>query len=308
MIPKVTAIITTFNRANFLKSAIQSVLRQTMLDLELLVLDNSSKDNTEAVVKSFNDTRIRYIKHEPMGIAAARNLGVRQAKAEFFAFLDDDDEWLENKLADQLAVFDKGDSELALVYGGFIRIDNDGSIIRNVAPKIRGNVLKELLYVDPFTGSASNPMLRKSIVEKVGYYDTDIKTGEDWELYLRIAKNYKVDFTPAYVVKVRSHQGPRLGDKLDEAAKLEIKLLEMYAEVFDGDSKLKSFYLQRIGGKLIRTGNKKQGIDYIRKAISIRPFNYIAYVQYLLAMISDKLYLKAHNHYLQKDRLKREMH
>jgi glycosyltransferase involved in cell wall biosynthesis len=99
----VSAIITSFNRADYLRGAIQSVLAQSFEDYELLVLDNSSTDETRAVVADFLDPRIRLIVHPRQPIAAARNLGLREARGEFVAFLDDDDEWLPLKLERQLA-------------------------------------------------------------------------------------------------------------------------------------------------------------------------------------------------------------
>ncbi len=92
--PKVSAIVTTFNRSEKLKRAIVSVLNQTEQDFELVILDNSSTDDTSSVVRSFRDPRIRYFRHPPLNIARARNFGVKKARTAFIGFLDDDDEWL----------------------------------------------------------------------------------------------------------------------------------------------------------------------------------------------------------------------
>ena len=169
MAPKVSAIITTFNRANFLRKSIGSVLTQEYRDFELLILDNSSTDNTEKIVKSFQDNRLRYIKHEPLDISQARNLGIKEAEGEFIGFLDDDDEWLPNKLGAQLEVFAKGNETLALVYGGFVLVDSTGKKLREHKPVLRGNILEDLLaQKDAFTGSASNPLLVRQAVALLG--------------------------------------------------------------------------------------------------------------------------------------------
>ena len=95
----VSAIIPTYNRANIVIRAIQSVLNQTYQNFELLVIDDGSQDNTEEIVTGIHDNRIKYIRHEKnKGVAAARNTGIEAAKGEFIAFLDSDDEWLPNKL------------------------------------------------------------------------------------------------------------------------------------------------------------------------------------------------------------------
>ena len=296
--PQVSAIITTFNRANFLEKAIKSVLGQTYSDFELLILDNSSIDDTQNVVKSFIDDRIRYIRHQPLNIAQARNLGVKEAKGEYVAFLDDDDEWLPNKLKAQLEVFKEGDESLGLVYGGFIWMAETGEDIKKHIPKLRGAILPDLLTQrDAFTGSASNPMLRKSAVEGLGGYNEEVLTGEDWELYLRLSEEYQVDFTEEPVVKIRHHSGARLGDKLKSAAELELMVMDRYREIFEKNQKLKSFYFQKIGGKFYRSGEVKKGKDYIARAIKIYPANFSAYGQYILSFFGQIFYRGIHKTY-----------
>lgn len=293
--PKVTAIITTFNRALFLGKAIKSILAQTFENFELLILDNSSTDNTEEIVKGFNDKRITYIKHKPIGISAARNLGVKEAKGEFVAFLDDDDEWLPNKLQDQINIFNKDGSDTALVYGGFVWINEKNKIIGKHLPVIRGYILKELLsQKDYFTGSASNPMIRKGVFEKIGYYDEKVLTGEDWEFYLRLAQKFKIDFTNKFVVKISQHSGSRLGGKLLEAAELELLVLKKYGDIFENDKKLKSLYLQKIGGKFCRIGKTKIGRKYLKRALNINSFNLIVLGQIVFSFFGKKFYQKTH--------------
>ena len=96
--PTLTTIIPTYNRAALVKRAIQSVLNQTFQDFEIIVVDDSSVDNTEEVVKGFRDDRIRYIRHpNNKGLPAGRNTGIKVASGEYIAFLDDDDEWKKRK-------------------------------------------------------------------------------------------------------------------------------------------------------------------------------------------------------------------
>jgi glycosyltransferase involved in cell wall biosynthesis len=100
--PKVSAVIPTYNRAQFLERAIRSVLDQTFQDFEIVVVNDASPDEgaTDAVVKDFRDPRIKYFRHETnKGIGATRNTGVLNSSGEYIAFLDDDDAWLPQKLA-----------------------------------------------------------------------------------------------------------------------------------------------------------------------------------------------------------------
>jgi O-antigen biosynthesis protein len=300
-VPAVTCVITTFNRERYLPAAIQSVLAQTATDFELLVLDNASTDGTERLVASFGDPRIRYLKHPPCTIGRQRNLGVRQARADFIAFLDDDDEWLPTKLERQLAAFRAADPDVALVYGGFVRVDADGLEFEVHPPVLRGHVLSDLLWhADAFTGSASNPMLRLSAVRALGGYKDALATSEDWELYVRLAERHRVESVPDVVVRIRSHRGPRLGDRVDEALRAEeIVLVEHQAAM---DSRLRSFYLQTIGGKLTRLGHGGAGRIKIKEAIRLDPTNVRAYVQYALSLCGSRVYRQAHGLYRRRFR------
>src|SRR5262245_24547581 len=101
--PLVTVVIPTHNRAGRVRSAIESVLHQTYADFEIVVVDDASEDGTENTVRGVLDPRVRYIRHAvARGDAAARNTGIRNSTGEYVAFLDDDDEWLPEKLRFQV--------------------------------------------------------------------------------------------------------------------------------------------------------------------------------------------------------------
>ena len=119
---KVSVIIITHNRSNLLGAAITSVLNQTFQDFEIIVVDDASKDDTGNVVQTFDDKRIRYIRHETnKGHAAARNTGLQNAVGEYIGFLDDDDAWLPEKLQRQVALLDGSPAVVGGVYAGFLK-------------------------------------------------------------------------------------------------------------------------------------------------------------------------------------------
>jgi glycosyltransferase involved in cell wall biosynthesis len=303
MRPAVTAIITTYNRATYLEEAVRSVLRQSFVDFELIILDNSSEDETGSVVQGFNDPRLCYIKHEPLNISQARNLGVKEAQAEYIAFLDDDDQWLPEKLERQVAFFQKADPSVALVYGGFVRFDSNGRDFHTHEPWQRGKILRSLLRLeDEFTGSASNPMLRKAAVLNVGGFDEAVRTGEDWELYLRLAEKYDVDFITEPVVRIRHHFGSRLSDRLMDYLDLETRVLDRFKSLIESDEELHSFWLQRLGGKFIRLGMYPEGRRMVIQAIRRQPGNGTAYVQYLSSFLGGRFYRHCHKVYLNHKR------
>src|SRR4030042_5052103 len=106
--PTVSIIIPTYNRAHLVMRAINSVLDQSFQDFEIIIVDDASRDNTEKMVSGIRDKRIFYIRHEKnRGGSAARNTGIKQARGEYIAFLDSDDEWLPEKLEKQLKVLEQ---------------------------------------------------------------------------------------------------------------------------------------------------------------------------------------------------------
>jgi len=279
-----------------LAHAIRSALDQTHRDLELLVLDNSSTDATADVVRGFVDARLRYIRHPPATIAGARNLGIREATGDYVAYLDDDDEWLPDKTERQLSLLVGGSSRLGLVYGGFVRVDTNGAEFETHAPALRGRVLEALLWQrDAFTGSASNPMMPTRVMRSLGGYNDAITTSEDWELYLRLAERYDVDYVPETVVRIRAHRGSRLGDRIREAGHVEEMVLERYKATMP--PRLLSFYLQKIGGKLCRTGSIVEGRERIRDAIRVNRFNGVAYLQFVASYLGHRRYQQIHAYY-----------
>jgi len=295
---RATAIITTFNRKELARKAIASVLAQTFTDFELIVLDNSSKDGTEEMVKSFNDPRIVYVKHPQLTIAAARNLGVKTARGEFLGFLDDDDEWLPKKLELQVGLFDRSPKDVALVYGGFNRVTVQGEIYDTFVPTLRGDVFDGYFCGhDILTGSASNPLIRKSAFDVSGLYDERIKSSEDWEMYLRLARDFKFDFVEEPVVNIRAHAGPRLGDRLEDAAQAELIACEKFKDYLVMHPTCHAYYLQTIGGKYCRIGKSEQGRKYLSEAIAVTPGNMVARVQYVLSFFGAKVYRYFHTFY-----------
>lgn len=120
--PLVSVVIPTYNRAEFLPRAVESVLRQTVDDFELIVVDDASTDDTEAVVERFDDPRVEYVRHGTnRGGSAARNTGIERSSGEYIAFLDSDDEWYPRKLERQVEELRSRSDEWVATYCGFER-------------------------------------------------------------------------------------------------------------------------------------------------------------------------------------------
>jgi len=193
--PTVSVVIPAYNRAHSIGQAIQTVLNQTYQDLEIIVVDDGSSDNTEGVVRGLKDIRIRYIRHEKnKGATAARNTGIKAAKGEYIAFQDSDDEWLPQKLEKQMKVFEKVPPKVGVVYTGFLRIVNGKKeyIPYSWVVQKEGDIHKELLKGSFIT--TPSLVVRKKCFEKAGMFDERLPRLQDWELVLRLSKYYDFKF------------------------------------------------------------------------------------------------------------------
>jgi len=207
---EVSVIIPTFNRSALLQDALKSVLGQTFQDFEVIVVDNSSKDNTGEVVRSFHDPRIKLFEIDNEGvIARSRNYGLKEAKGEFIAFLDDDDMWLPEKLEAQLNYL-KEHPEYSAVYSNtWIVADNDSKRRLYLKPEgfRKGDIFSDLLKENIIPQLTL--LIRREVFERVGLLNEDpsLRCVEDYEYMLRVAMVFKVGFIEAPLTIYRLHPG-----------------------------------------------------------------------------------------------------
>ncbi len=189
--PLFSIIIPTYNRVTLLTRAIDSVLEQTLNDFELIVVDDHSTDDTESVVNRIDDSRVLYLVNQrTKGSAGARNTGVAKAKAEWIAFLDDDDYWLPEKLEKQYRKIKEANGELGLVYTLFSEL-KDGVLIKRKGKIIEGWIFWDLLF-NNYIGTASCVAIRKAAIERVDGFDEHFPSKVDTDLYIRIAREYRI--------------------------------------------------------------------------------------------------------------------
>ena len=194
---KVSIIIPTYNRAEVLAASIQSVLQQTYTDFELLIVDDGSSDNTDIVVESIIDNRIRYLKMpENKGASTARNEGIRQANYDYIAFQDSDDYWKPEKLEKQMAFLTQR-PEVGLLYCPYECKKADGTTIlvpgSNIPPEEKqGNIYRYMLLRN--TIGTPSVLMRRQCLEKSGLFCESLTCLVDWELFLRIARDHEIAF------------------------------------------------------------------------------------------------------------------
>jgi glycosyltransferase involved in cell wall biosynthesis len=208
--PVVSVVIPAFNAAEFIGQTLDSVLGQTLARLEVIVIDDGSTDETNAIVERFaeSDPRIRLVHQENAGVGAARNTGIRLARGRYVAPLDADDVWLPEKLQKQVARMEECGSETGMVYCWSHLIDGAGRLVGVNAPvTIEGRVPRALI-VRYVIGNASVPLFRATALSDVGGYLTRADQGgvqgcEDWDLTLRVAERHDVRVVPERLVLYR---------------------------------------------------------------------------------------------------------
>ena len=209
--PMITVVIRTFNRAQLVGRAIESVLAQTFEDFELIVLDDYSQDNTTEVVHNYiaRDLRIRYIRHEQnMGTGKGFNTANAVARGKYVAYLDDDDIWRIDKLAKQVEKFESCSNRVGLLAGGVQYWNSDtGKKLRTWIPNRKGNVYWDSLgNSGAVFGPPSAAMIKRSVLEDVGLFREDMPRGCCQQYYRRIAKKYEIDFVEDIVLDYYCHE------------------------------------------------------------------------------------------------------
>jgi len=188
-LPRVSVVMATYRRQDVLPCAIRSVIDQTMTDWELLVVDDEPSEATEGVIASFEDPRIRYLAHDRnRGLCAARNTGIRNATADYIAFLDDDDVFLARKLELQCQVLDRSADSVGVV-SCFERIHRSGgnTVVRGI--RLEGNVHRALLRNDLIRMQPL--MVRRVCFERVGFFDERLRMHDDYDMTLRLSRSFR---------------------------------------------------------------------------------------------------------------------
>lgn len=203
----VSALIPTYNYARFVGRAIDSVLAQTYADVECLVVDDGSTDETPAVLARYGD-RIRVIRQQNRGLSAARNTAIGAARGDLVALLDADDEWKPEKLARQVEWFERTPG-LAVVGCGTIVIDDDGRRVRHAlwtSPGTGRTALRGIALREAWVGgSGSGALIRRAVFDEVGLFDESLTAAEDWDMWLRIAASHRIENVPEMLVTINKH-------------------------------------------------------------------------------------------------------
>ncbi|MCB8945539.1 MAG: glycosyltransferase family 2 protein [Ardenticatenaceae bacterium] len=261
----VVVVLPTYNRAGVLGRAVDSVLGQTWTDFELIVVDDGSTDETADLLQTYDDGRLRVIRHAyNRGVAAARNTGILASRSDWVAFIDSDDEWLPYKLERQMRVAEgMQEGETAVLYSALVRVQN-GRKSRFPQQGARGYVHTELVGGNLM--AASTALVRRDCLAREEQFDERLRCLVDWELWLRLSRFYHFGFMDEPLVT--AHVLPD-GVSGEDAAVLEALqyIVDKHEASFSQDRKQLAHYYFLIGNHLCMNGGMGNGRRYLERAI-----------------------------------------
>ncbi len=210
--PEVSVVVPTRDRCTRLPLALRSALAQRDVELEVVVVDDGSRDRTQDVLASAAaDPRVRRVRRaSPGGVGTARNDGIAVARGRWIAFLDDDDVWAPEKLSAQLQALRSSAGPWA--YAGDVVVDADLRVLGGAPPPTPSEVLRSLPRHNAVPAGASNVVVSSEVLREVGGFDATLATSEDWDLWLRLARVGAPAYVPRPLVAVTLHAGNASAD------------------------------------------------------------------------------------------------
>ncbi len=300
--PLVSVIIPTYNAELFIARTLNSVLKQTYQNLEIIIVDDGSNDGTAEIIQQYQqtDARVRLLQQANAGVAAARNLAIGHAKGELIAPLDADDLWHPENIEKQVQCLLQASDDVGLVYAWSIDINEQDMPTGNLrVSNIKGQVYRTLIC-HYFLGNANACLIRRACFDKVGYYSTHfaqhgIQGCEDWDLCLRIAEFYRFEVVPEFLIGYRqmansmSRSYQQMADShayMLQVARQRIQKVPSFYYRFSSSS----FYLY-LAAQSSHTGDFPSTFHWLSKAIKVDPVTPLLRINfYALLLISSFKY------------------
>ncbi|RDZ42289.1 glycosyltransferase family 2 protein [Haloferax sp. Atlit-10N] len=276
--PTVSVIIPTYNRADDIPRAIDSALDQTLSDVEVIVVDDASTDDTASVVTAYDDPRVNYLVHETnQGGSAARNTGIEVATGDYVALLDSDDEWAQTKLERQVETLERRSDEWVAAYCGTVILDDaDANPLVERVKSVLGThdsregaeggeeLIKEILMENLHTSAGSTLVVESEVVERIGGFDESFDRYQDTEFLIRVLKEGKL----AYVDEPLLRRYPSGGPSADAVRRANAHFLKTFAEeVVELETRgydVTGTHQYALAAQYLREGRFDAGLAYLR--------------------------------------------
>lgn len=264
--PDVTVVIPTHNRAALLSSTLRSVLWQTSVSFDVIVVDDGSPgDATAEVVSGLRDPRVTLLRNaHSQGVSAARNRGIEAATSPWIAFLDDDDLWAPDKLRGQL----DGAFPQQRGWGttGVVAVDDELRVVGG-GPLPKADVIAQQLPVRNLVlAGSSTVVVNADLLRRVGMFDTSLRHTPDWDLWIRLGQASRPAIVDRPLVAYRFHAGNASYDGASFANELDI-IDERYRSLRRGASIDRAYLLRYIAWSALRAGRPRDAIRYYGRAV-----------------------------------------
>jgi len=273
--PTVNVIIHTFNNEKFIAETVESVLKQTYNDYEIIVVDDGSEDGTRDALLPYMQ-EIRYHYKENGGIASAKNAGISLSNAEFIAFLDHDDLWVPDKLKIQMEHFNSN-LQVGLVYAKYTSFRNDKELRTKPEKGYSGWIFKKLLSKSFI--QTSTVMVKRECLNTVGPFDESFKLADEYDMFLRVAKRFQCGFVDKKLTRYRVHdRNASRNDLLFDKENLRVfkKVYNGYTDLDEKEKKILrkriAMYSIKVAGGLYNQGQLEESKKYQKEAREYLPF------------------------------------
>ena len=236
-----SVIIPTYDYERFLKNSIDSVLHQTWRDIEIIVVDDGSTDGTRKIAESYGKS-VTYIYQQNKGVTAAMNNGAKRAKVEFICFLSSDDMYMPEIIARQLSVFNDN-PQVELVYTDYYYVNGQGQILETMKCPFFENFEDRILWMFRYCYFMHDTvMFRRTLLEKVGFWDEDMHYAGEYWMWFKCLKDSKVAHIPLPLVKYRIH-GAQLTTHTKQVRRYRRETLRRARKLYGLTWAIKSWFL-----------------------------------------------------------------
>ncbi len=292
----VSIIITTYKRESaIVERAVRSVARQSYSNKEILVVDDSPADYPyrndirELVSKYQSECNIAYYPHElNLGACAARNTGIKNSKGTFICFLDDDDEYDLLKVEKQVQFLSK-DQSIAMVYCDCVVIDDETGERKRMDKKLyRGKVYESLLEKN-FVGTTSFPLIRRECLINLGGFDTELPACQDYDMWLRICKEYSVDYIDEPLVLYHNHSGEQITKNPEKRIKGLLRLVNKNEDYLKEHKRLWSIFHVKIIPEYLRAKKYREAEQLFKQCICNYPWLLKTYIMIFGRIAKERL-------------------
>lgn len=278
--PLVSVIVPTYDRSNVIRRCVMSILNQTQQSLEVLVVDNGSSDDTDSVIASIPDSRVRYERYtKRQSAAASRNYGVGLATGKYVAFLDSDDEWLPDHLECAIRLMER-DCNIKGVLGAFYVLQEGRAL-----PRPR-RVFQGENMVDYILGSGGDARTSTFVFHRQAFlnvrFDEDLRKHQDWDLAIRFSRAFTLRWQPKPTVIIHKDSSDRMSRRMDHDA--TYYFLSKHAAAASGRSVARfSAALALWTARL--EGPNRMWCTYMRRALVMRPLDAIVAWRLALSVV-----------------------